>query len=79
MFGSHGRVIVSGDRAADLHVRIKYAGVPEERIREERDYDKLVSLLETEEAPIFLMPTYTAMLELRQTVVHRVGGSEFWE
>ena len=73
------RVIVSGDRAADLHVRIKYAGVPEERIREERDYDKLVSLLETEEAPIFLMPTYTAMLELRQTVVHRVGGSEFWE
>ena len=73
------RVLVSGDRAADMHVRVKYAGVPESRISEMRDYEALVSALAAEEKPVFLMPTYTAMLELRQVVIRRVGGSEFWE
>ena len=73
------RVIVSGDRAADMGVRVKYAGVPAEKISEQRDYDALVRELAGEERPVFLMPTYTAMLELRQAVIRRVGGSEFWE
>ena len=73
------RVIVSGDRAADLSVRMKYAGVPAARVELEKDYAALVKSLEDEENPIFLMPTYTAMLELRQEIVHRVGGTEFWE
>ena len=73
------RVIVSGDRAADMRVRIKYAGVPAERIELQRDYEALVRDLEKAEDPVFLMPTYTAMLELRQTVIRHVGGSEFWE
>ena len=73
------RVIVSGDRAADMGVRVKYAGVPAGKISEQRDYDALVRELAGEERPVFLMPTYTAMLELRQAVIRRVGGSEFWE
>ena len=72
------RVIVSGDRAADMRVRIKYAGVPAERIELLRDYEALVRELEKTEEPVFLMPTYTAMLELRQTVIRHVGGSDFW-
>ena len=73
------QVIVSGDRALDMRVRIKYAGIDDGRIRVERDYGALVESLSGEELPIFLMPTYTAMLELRQAVVHKVGGREFWE
>ena len=73
------RVIVSGDRAADMLIRIKYAGVPTERITLERSYETIVSQLADEALPIVLMPTYTAMLELRSTVVRHVGGSEFWE
>ena len=73
------RVIVSGDRAGDMRVRIKYAGVPDGRITVERDYEKLVRMLEQAEDTVFLMPTYTAMLELRQTVIRHVGGAEFWE
>ena len=73
------RVIVSGDRAADMRVRIKYAGVPDERITLQRDYEALVRELEQAEETVFLMPTYTAMLELRQTVIRHVGGAEFWE
>jgi UDP-N-acetylmuramyl tripeptide synthase len=73
------KVIVSGDRAADMLLRIKYAGVPTERITLERSYETIVSQLADEALPIVLMPTYTAMLELRSTVVRHVGGSEFWE
>ena len=73
------QVIVSGDRAADLRVRVKYAGVPDSRIRVQRDYEQLVRELEGQTNPVFLMPTYTAMLELRQVVIRHVGGSEFWE
>ncbi len=73
------RVIVSGDRAEDLRVRLKYAGIPDAKIELQRDYAALVDDLAAEERPVFLMPTYTAMLELRQAVIHRVGGSEFWE
>ena len=73
------QVVVSGDRALDMRVRIKYAGVADEKIRVERDYHRLVDWAAQQELPVFLMPTYTAMLELRQAVVHKVGGAEFWE
>ena len=72
------KLIVSGDRAADMRVRVKYAGVPEQRIQEQRDYEALVLSLESETLPVFLMPTYTAMLELRQAVIRRCGGDDFW-
>ena len=73
------QVIVSGDRAEDMRVRIKYAGVDDRFIRVERDYETLVKSLEGETRPVCMMPTYTAMLELRQTVIRHCGGEEFWE
>ncbi len=79
--GMDGRletIIVSGDRAADMAVRIRYAGVEPQRITIERDYEKLVRWMEGQEIPIFIIPTYTAMLELRETVIQHVGGDEFW-
>ncbi len=79
MSGRLEQIIVSGDRASDLHVRIKYAGIPDAFIHEERDYDALVQALARQEKPVFLMPTYTAMLELRQVLIRRCGGAEFWE
>ena len=74
-----GEVVVSGDRAQDMRVRIKYAGITDEHIRVERDYERLVDWIERQEKPVYLMPTYTAMLELRQTIIHRCGGTDFWE
>jgi UDP-N-acetylmuramyl tripeptide synthase len=73
------KVIVSGDRAADMQVRMKYAGVPEEKLSAETDYEKLLDDLQTREEPVFIMPTYTAMLELREHLIKRCGGAEFWE
>ncbi len=71
-------LVVSGDRAEDMRVRIKYAGIPDSRIRTERDYGKLVDWMARQEKPVYIMPTYTAMLELRQEVIKRCGGQDFW-
>ncbi len=72
------RVIVSGDRAADMAARLRYAGLPTAAIELERDYEKLVQELERVERPIYIIPTYTAMLELRETVIRHCGGDDFW-
>lgn len=73
------KVIVSGDRAEDMRLRIKYAGINDGAIETERDYDALVKWIEGQEAPVYIMPTYTAMLELREAILRRCGGDEFWE
>ncbi len=79
MAGRIEKLVVSGDRAGDMRVRIKYAGIADEHICVERDYEKLVEWLAGQERPVYIMPTYTAMLELRQTIVRRCGGTDFWE
>ena len=71
-------MIVSGDRAPDMAVRVKYAGVDARFVETERDYEKLVTSLESEERPIYMIPTYTALLELREVLVKHCGGDEFW-
>ena len=73
------RVFISGDRACDMFLRLKYAGIPEKTMQIIPDYENLVRLLESEELPIVILPTYTAMLELRSVIVHHCGGTEFWE
>ena len=72
-------VYVSGTRAADMQLRMKYAGIDPERIVMETDYAKLVDAMGEREVPVFVMPTYTAMLELREHLIRRCGGADFWE
>ncbi len=73
------KVIVSGDRAQDMRVRLKYAGIPDQNITVERDYEKLVSSLEPIASDVCIMPTYTATLELREVMIRHCGGAAFWE
>ena len=73
------KVVVAGDRAQDMRVRIKYAGIPDGKITVERDYEKLIDMLSGQERSVYLMPTYTAMLELRQVMIKHCGGTDFWE
>ena len=79
MSGYIDRVIVSGDRAEDMAVRIKYAGVAGDHISTERDYERLVQWISQQDKPVFIMPTYTAMLALRGTIAKRYGYKEFWQ
>ena len=73
------RILVSGIRARDMAVRLKYAGIPAERLEIITDYDGLCAELEKSDEQSFIIPTYTAMLDLRAKLVRLCGGSDFWE
>jgi UDP-N-acetylmuramyl tripeptide synthase len=66
------RVTCSGTRAAEMAVRMKYAGVPRERIVVR---DELAAGLDAAigdgDGPLYALPTYTAMLALREELVER--------
>jgi UDP-N-acetylmuramyl tripeptide synthase len=76
------RVVVSGTRAADMAVRLKYAGVPADHIVEEpelgRAFERALNLGSPAD-PLYLLPTYTAMLELRAELARRGFVRPFWE
>jgi len=66
------RVTCSGTRAAEMAVRMKYAGVPEERIVvRESLAGGLDAAIADGEGPLYALPTYTAMLALREELVDR--------
>ena len=72
-------VYVTGIRADDMAMRMHYAGVPAEKIRVNKDYGALMEELTAQEKPVYIMPTYTAMLELRTTISKKYGFKAFWE
>jgi UDP-N-acetylmuramyl tripeptide synthase len=73
------QVLVSGVRADDMAMRFKYAGLPEEKIRVIRDYAELTKVCVDQKRPVYIMPTYTAMLSLRSTISKQYGFKAFWE
>lgn len=80
--GPVARATISGTRAADMAVRLKYAGVAPERIDvvEElpRAVDAALAALPGG-TTLYLLPTYTAMLELRADLARRGWVRQFWE
>jgi UDP-N-acetylmuramyl tripeptide synthase len=75
-------VVCAGTRAEDMAVRLKYALVPEDRIVVEADarraLERVVAAAEPGET-VYVLPTYTAMLEMRDVLRQdgRVDG--FWQ
>ena len=75
------RVCCSGTRAAELAVRLKYAGVPEARIAVEPELARALPAAAAgapDGAPLYALPTYTAMLSLRELLVARGEASSAW-
>ena len=65
-------VTCSGTRAAELALRLKYAGVPEGRIHVALGLEEgLDGALARADGRLFALPTYTAMLELRALLARR--------
>ncbi|MCD8099487.1 MAG: MurT ligase domain-containing protein [Oscillospiraceae bacterium] len=77
--GTLGSVTVGGTRACDMAMRIKYAGVASEKITVEPSWDGLAEKIAASAEPVYIMPTYTAMLSLRAQLIKHTGGSDFWE
>ena len=82
LLGPLERLIATGERAAELALRFKYAGLPDDAI-------EVVPSLETaldrglELTPpggeLTALPTYTAMLALRDLVARRGFAKPYWE
>ena len=72
-------VLVSGTRAWDMALRLKYAGLPEEKLQVCTDWDALLKAVTAQDKPVFIMPTYTAMLSLREKISRDYGYKKFWE
>jgi UDP-N-acetylmuramyl tripeptide synthase len=73
------RVTCSGTRAAEMALRLKYAGVATDRIAVEPGLDEgLGRALADGDGRLFALPTYTAMLALRDLLVaRRAADSSF--
>ncbi len=69
-------VYCTGDRSDAMAQRLEREGVECETFS---SYAKLLKRLRNEDAFIYILPTYTAMLEMRQELVYRLGGKNFWE
>ena len=68
------RVTCSGTRAAELALRLKYAGVDPSSIAVERDLGRSLDMAVADRdgaAPLYALPTYTALLDLREILAER--------
>jgi len=76
------RIVASGTRAQDLAVRLKYAGVPTDHVTVEPDPQRALETaarIAHDGEEIAVLPTYTAMLDLR-AVAQRAGAVDhFWQ
>jgi UDP-N-acetylmuramyl tripeptide synthase len=75
------RALCAGTRAPELALRLKYAGVEPERIEVRDDLpDALDAAVASGEGsrPLYVLPTYTAMLALRELLVRRGEATSSW-
>ncbi len=73
------RVVCSGTRAPEMAVRLKYAGWPVERIEVSDGIgDSLDEALAGGSGPLYALPTYTALLELRKLLADRGLAPAYW-
>jgi UDP-N-acetylmuramyl tripeptide synthase len=77
-----GGLTVTGTRAEDMLVRLKYGGIDPARIALERDpgaaFDRALERVPAG-GTLYVLPTYTAMLALRAELARRGLVAPFWE
>ena len=73
------KLFVCGDRAAELMERLERAGASAPLAEIVKEYPVLLEKLKQENRPVYAMPNYTAMMDMRQVLVPATGNKEFWE
>ncbi|MFO7636227.1 MAG: MurT ligase domain-containing protein [Clostridia bacterium] len=74
-------IFVSGIRAEDMAVRLKYAGLDMGKVTILKEYGHLVEALTTgpdRQTPVYILPTYTGMFDFRRILARRFRLREFW-
>jgi lipid II isoglutaminyl synthase (glutamine-hydrolysing) len=75
------RIVVSGRRATDMALRLKYAGL-DDRLCVEPDEERAVEQALAAVEPggcLYVLPTYTAMLSVRDRLARRASRPLFWQ
>ena len=73
------RMVCAGTRAAELAVRLKYAGVDPERLEVVEDLGTALDrALAGGSGPLYVLPTYTALIGLRELLARSGEAREFW-
>lgn len=75
-------IFLSGTRADELMLRLKYTGMDTDKLHLETDYRKLIDeifLMNKKNHPVFILPTYTAMFEFRGLIARKFKLKEFWK
>ena len=74
-----GHMTCAGTRAAELALRMKYAGVDPGRLVVEPDLaTALDGAVAYRDGPLYVLPTYTALLELKTLLAERGVAREYW-
>lgn len=74
------RVTCSGTRAAELALRMKYAGVEEERLVVVPQLEAALDEARLDgSGTLFALPTYTALLSLKDLLARRGLAPEYWK
>ncbi|HET6448430.1 MAG TPA: MurT ligase domain-containing protein, partial [Conexibacter sp.] len=73
------RVTCAGTRAAELAVRLKYAGIAPERLAVVPELERALDEARMSgDGPLYAIPTYTALLALRDLLARRGLAPEYW-
>jgi UDP-N-acetylmuramyl tripeptide synthase len=72
------RMTCSGTRAAELALRLKYAGLPVDRIVVIDELERALDAALAGEGPLYVVPTYTALLELQDLLTRRGQAEAYW-
>ncbi|MCB5951857.1 Mur ligase family protein [Enterococcus sp. BWT-B8] len=62
-------VIAGGDRHKDMALRLKVAGIPEDKLNEIKNLDEVIQAIKTLPTEnVYILATYTAVLQLRKAL-----------
>ena len=72
-------VTCAGICAEEVQAKLLAAGYDPDKLTVETDYAALAALVSDSDVPVFILPSYTGMMEFRPYLARLTGGAGFWE
>ena len=75
-------IYTSGTRGLDMSLRLKYAGIPDSKLIYTPQYSDLIKQALNkinDQETLFILPTYTALLDIRKHLGKKYKLKKFWQ